>query len=356
MVSQLLEDILSLALILIVCRDWYTSAQSTRPMERAGFSTFDTIAEEKSDDEDRDPASLPQEDGFSPQSSKGSNGERPHQKSPPIEAAHKELRLYELLAFSSCFLFPAIGAWLLHAIRAQLSRPSEGLVSNYNLTVFLLASEIRPVSHLVKMVQARTLFLQRVIREGPNDDEQRPDLTQVIELVKRVEELEAHVAVSVEGCSKNTLVVTDTAAEKTTAQAISETRKSLQPDLDALNRAVRRYEKRTTISSLQTEARLQDLETRLKDVVVLAAAAQRNVESQPKNFALILLNWMCAAVVLPAQYIWFLLHLPQRAMQLATDYVCQFFGLRRDKFHRQSRRGDLSKVPDRRLNRRYQAT
>lgn len=67
------------------------------------------------------------------------------------------------------------------------------------------------------------------------------------------------------------------------ASAIAETRKCLQPELDALNRAVRRYEKRTTISSLQTEARLQDLECRLKDVVVLAAAAQRNAEQQPKT-------------------------------------------------------------------------
>lgn len=250
-------------------------------------------------------------------------------------------------------MFPVVGAWLLHAIRAQLSRPSEGLVSNYNLTVFLLASEIRPISHLIKMTQARTLFLQRVVNGGPNDDDPRPDLGQVTELAKRLEELEAHVADSVESSNKPAAIGSDVTAAKVTAQAVSETRKSLQPELDALNRAVRRYEKRTTISSLQTEARLQDLETRLKDVVVLAAAAQRNAESQPRNFALILSNWMCAAVVLPAQYIWFILHLPQRAVQWAIDCVCEFFGFKSIRTLRQSRRSDQTKLSDRRQKRRF---
>jgi hypothetical protein len=271
------------------------------------------------------------------------------QQSLNIESAQKELRLHEMLALSSCFIFPAIGAWFLHAIRRQLSRPSEGLVSNYNLTIFLLAAEIRPVSHLVKMIQARTLFLQRVVNRSSNDDDQRLDPGQVIDLVKRVEELEAHIADSVESSSKRVVVTADVNAAKTTAQAVSETRKSLQPDLDALNRAVRRYEKRTTISSLQTEARLQDLESRLKDVVVLAAAAQRNAENQPKNFVLILLNWMCAAVVLPTQYLWFLVHLPIRIVDWALEFVRKSLGFRPSKSPRQARQGNQIKSRDRKL-------
>ena len=47
-----------------------------------------------------------------------------------------------------------LGAYLLHTIRGQLTRPSEGLVSDYNLTIFLCAAEIRPVSHLIKMIHA----------------------------------------------------------------------------------------------------------------------------------------------------------------------------------------------------------
>lgn len=35
-------------------------------------------------------------------------------------------------------------------------------MSNYNLTIFLLAAEIRPAAHLLRLLQARTLYLQRV--------------------------------------------------------------------------------------------------------------------------------------------------------------------------------------------------
>jgi hypothetical protein len=321
----------------------------TKPSDRIEFSAFDTIAEEKSDDENPDSASAAQQDRPPLQALKDTNGKQLHEQSPGIEAARKELQLHELLALLSCFLFPAIGAWLLHAIRAQLSRPSEGLVSNYNLTVFLLAAEIRPMSHMVKMIQARTLFLQKMVDPGPSDDGQRIDSGQVTDLLKRVEELEAHVADSVESSCRNAVVAIDVSAEKTTAQAISECRKSLQPDLDALNRAVRRYEKRTTISSIQTEARLQDLESRLKDVVVLAAAAQRNADKQPRNFVLILLNLMCAAIVVPTQAVWFLVHLPVRAVQAASDFVCDCLGSRRIKTSKQILGGNQVKTRDRRL-------
>jgi hypothetical protein len=318
-------------------------------VERVDFSTFDTIAEEKSDDEDQDQGSPLTQDKSSQQPSQDRDVQQQHQQSRNIEAAQKELRIHELLALCSCFLFPAIGAWLLYAIRAQLSRPSEGLVSNYNLTVFLLASEIRPVSHLVKMIQARTLFLQRMVIANPNGDEHLQDSGQVNDLAKRLEELEAHVADSVDSSSKNAAVVaSDAHVAKTAAQAVSEARKSLQPDLDALNRAVRRYEKRTTISSLQTEARLQDLESRLKDVVVLAAAAQRSAETQPRNFILILLNWICAVVVLPAQAIWYLVHLPIRAFQLATDFMHKVFGFSRGEIPRPGRQRNQIKARDRR--------
>lgn len=270
-----------------------------------------------------------------------------------IQAAQRELQIHELLALVSCFLFPAIGASLLHAIRGQLSRPSEGLVSNYNLTVFLLASEIRPVSHLVKMIQARTLLLQRVVNANAAENDQRLDSGQLTDMSKRVEELEAHVADSVESSNKNVAIATDITTAKVAAQAVSDARKALQPELDALNRAVRRYEKRTTISSLQTEARLHDLESRLKDVVVLAAAAQRNAESQPRNFMLILLNWMCALVVVPVEFVWFLVHLPVRGLRFASDILRKSFGLRRGRSPKQVRLGSQGKPRDRRSKTGY---
>lgn len=300
-------------------------------MDHVESSVFDTITEERSDDGNHDPALSPRQDGSSSQPMDDvSRIPRPGQHS-SFDAAQKELQMHELLALLSCFLFPVVGAWLLHTIRGQLSRPSEGLVSNYNLTVFLLASEIRPVSHLVKMIQARTLLLQRVVSPHSTDNDPKMDLGQLTDLLKRVEELEAHVSDAAESSSKNAAVMADIDTTRVAAQAMSETRKCLQPELDALNRAVRRYEKRTTISSLQTEARLQDLESRLKDVVVLAAAAQRNAENPSRNFMLILLNWMCAVVVLPVQSAWYAVHLPVKGLQIASDLVSKILGPGRGK-------------------------
>ena len=230
--------------------------------------------------------------------------------------AASELRHHEIYALFACFLFPLVGAWLLHAIRGQLSRPSEGLVSNYNLTIFLLASELRPLSHLVTMIQSRTLFLQHVVNTNPFD-ENTISTDKLLDLVKRFDELEAHVADS------SAKVQTGNASLNASMQ--TEVRKALQPDVDALNRAIRRYEKRTTVLAMQTESRLQDLETRMNDAITLAAAAERTVAQNRHGSASVLLDWACAIVVLPTQAAWAVLGLPARvatkAYGTAEGYV-----------------------------------
>lgn len=49
----------------------------------------------------------------------------------------------------------------------------------------------------------------------------------------------------------------------------AEIRRALQPEIDALNRAVRRYEKRTAITNYQIESRFQNLESQLRDAVAV---------------------------------------------------------------------------------------
>ena len=213
-----------------------------------------------------------------------------------IQDAEYELHIHELLALLACFTSPLIGAWLLHAIRAQLSRPSEGLVSNYNLTIFLLGSEILPVSHLIKMIQSRTLHLQRIVTSDPYAQE-RIDPSRLQDLGKRLDELESHVA-------DKSSAASDTATQVNTKGAAVEVRKLIQPELDALNRAIRRYEKRTTILTIQTESRLQHIESRMADAITLAAAAERGIAASRRGSAAVLLDWTCATVVLPIQATW----------------------------------------------------
>ena len=117
-----------------------------------------------SEDEDEttptpSPAPLPQEAAV-------------NQRDPEINAATTKLRRTELLALAFCVLSPLIGGSLLHYIREFLSRPSEGVVSTFNITLFVMAAEIRPAMKLMEMIKQRSLHLQNVVHrdmlEGNN--------------------------------------------------------------------------------------------------------------------------------------------------------------------------------------------
>ena len=89
------------------------------------------------------------------------------------------------------------------------------------------------------------------------------------DLTHRIIELETHLI------SEKSQSPTATQQQQQ-QEVIAATRKILQPDVDALNRAVYRYEKRATLRTLQTESRPQELEGKLADAITLAAAAERS--------------------------------------------------------------------------------
>jgi hypothetical protein len=234
---------------------------------------------------------------------------------PAHETATKELYAHEILALLSCFVFPLAGAYILHSIRSQLSRPSEGLVSNYNLTIFLLASELRPMAHLVRLVMARTLHLQRVVNSNPYDNQNTKMAEETQDLVRRLEDLESRAlkVESTKGPASESVLT-----GKQSAILTSDIRRTLQPDLDALNRAVRRYEKRATLQSFQTESRLLDLEARLNDAISLAAAAANN--SQKRSVPGIAFEWLSSAVVLPFHAVGAVMSLPFKTILGVVKY------------------------------------
>lgn len=285
--------------------------------------TSDTIIEEGSDEEEQQFATASPLDGAK------NTAPTPTQPSPFQSSATSELRIHELLALLMCFLFPAGGAWLLHHIRGQLTRPSEGLVSNYNLTIFLLAAELRPLAHLIKLVQARTLHLQRTVNFDAysGNPPRNVSSTALNDLQDRLAELEKHVA------DTNNNGTNGSATKSPTPDLVTQVHKTLQPDLDALNRAVRRYEKRATLLSLQTESRLQDLEKRLGDAITLAAAAERTSQSSRQRrgsgvgLLFDLFDDVAAVVSVPIQMCWTMVALPWRvAASLAGSVVAEAEG------------------------------
>ncbi|KAL2861113.1 uncharacterized protein BJX67DRAFT_367278 [Aspergillus lucknowensis] len=314
--------------------EWYRSARTIRRQDTLSETLDPGLNTDLSD-------AIPDAQENEPTSSQQSKPPSPPPVPPPISAAAtRELQIHELAALASCFICPVIGTWVLHHIRSKLSRPSEGLVSNYNLTIFLLAAEIRPFSHLLKMVQARTLHLQRIVASSSaaaDDDDNTADKidpAQILDLSKRLEELEAHIAETAASrlspptttldpqnqnqdqkppLDNHTLTPAPTQKEEYTyTQSLLTTATSaFQSDIDALTRAVRKYEKRTTLMAHETEKRLVFLESKTRDALALAAAAaqhstadadakKQKKQKQPGILAIVL-QFASAAFWLPIQ-------------------------------------------------------
>lgn len=293
-------------------RDWYHSAQAIRAKETA---IDDQIFNEESDDDDHSYAKADSDEIPKAETAEASGpSAKPTHLSPAREAARKELYRHELLALLSCFLFPVLSAYLLHTLRSQLSRPSEGLVSNYNLTIFLLASELRPMAHLMKLVQSRTLHLQRVVASDPHSSSIGKENHTTDDIIQRLEEVEARISAD-EPPSPSEPALNN----KQTAILVTEVLKKLQPELDALNRAVRRYEKRATVHAFQTESRLLDLDARLADAISLAAAAANN-ENRNRKFTTVVGEWAATAVMLPIQALASTARLPFKAIGILMRF------------------------------------
>lgn len=265
-------------------RDWYYAAQATLKDVEPRMPTFgDDLEGEDSlnDSFDESPREKEEED-----TSEGST-----QHAAARENASIELRKQELFALFATFTFPAVAAYLLHIIRAQLSRPSTGLISDYNLCVFLLAAEFWPCRQVARLISARTMHLQRTVAELDDLEEAPVNKESVSSLTVRIAELEAKIADQSMFTPKLPIAqkadVTDLAAE---------IRKRYEPRLEGLERAVRRYEKRSATLAMVTEQRLQNLEIRMQDALSLAAAAaQRSNERNAPSKTLAFLTGLIAA-------------------------------------------------------------
>ena len=240
-----------------------------------------------------------------------------HDSHEQTKRAQRELRIHESVALVACFAFPALAAWLLHGLRAQLTPRSESLISNYNLTIFLLASEVRPVRHLIKLVQRRTLFLQRTINAIDQHGDMIQNKLHINDITRRLEELEGRVSDTVminTNGDPNAPHDADELITRAASQANEETRKALQPEIDALGRAMRRYEKSKMTLAMQVEARLQELDLRIDDMVILAAATQRNANKRRGKYTHTLINWFSALLVVPIESTVHILALPQKML------------------------------------------
>ncbi|KAI1878303.1 uncharacterized protein JN550_000485 [Neoarthrinium moseri] len=295
--SAFFTDIILLGLAAIFLRwsvtqpwNWLHAAQEIRVVKEMAMAT--SVFETDSDGEPSIAASattalenVPEEDEKEPEASSSEPPRSPTRQKWEAErdAAAKELRFTERIALFWCFAFPLLGAYLLHTIRGQLSQRSEGLVCDYNLCIFVIAAEIRPVAHLIRAIQGRTLRKQRIVAANPYEHNAVRD-QQFQELHSKMEELEARLAAS------ETLSVATAETEQTTTRTLENLvmrnyRDKVQPEVDSVTRAMRRYEKKLSNIVNQIDIRLEYLDQRNSDAIALAAVAARQKNSERGIFA-----------------------------------------------------------------------
>jgi hypothetical protein len=301
--------------------DWYHSAQQVRVVQEEILG--DSVFESDSDLESSSASVTTALENVSEENGKVKEIETKIDNDIPVggnakwearqAAAVKELYFHEIIALAWCFVFPLLGAYLLHTIRNQLSRPSGGLVSDYNLTIFLCAAEVRPISHLIRMIQKRTLHIQAIVAQNPHR-EQGVTKDQIQALYDRLDELEARGRPK-EGPSMMNGVQPEVPQKLVESAVGREFRRSVQPELEALSRAMRRYEKKLTLLASQTDNRIEYVDYRLNDAIALAAVAAKNSNSQ-WTLTSWLIEKIVTVVMLPLQAVATVLTFPFRTASM----------------------------------------
>jgi hypothetical protein len=286
--------------------EWYHEARQRRHVHAEGPMHDDTIREE---DEDSMPGT-PERPGTATSSTEDSKSARTlpmPRAGDALANARAELRRTEMMAFAACFLGPLLGAYLLHNIRSQFThRTRDGIVTDLNLTIYLLGAEMRPLSRLMRMVNERTLHLQRLVHSEPRDFS-RPGTAQ--DTAQRLADLESRFDSPMSN-SSSTVDISKISAE---------VRQTMQHQLDALNRAVRKYEKRHMAQSMQIEARFQEIDVRLNDTLSLAAAAART--GQKPGIISSTLSWVVGIVNYGVQFGWDVAMYPFRTASSVVELV-----------------------------------
>ncbi|KAK2853247.1 hypothetical protein FQN49_005263 [Arthroderma sp. PD_2] len=341
--------------------DWYFAAQERVQLDTTAFDTdnFDLeyrdVGVEKSPEKVNKVRSqdIQENDEEPPVASR-----RKQQASTAYKTARRELHTHELSALASCFLFPVLATYLLHTIRSQLSRPSEGLISNYNLTLFLLAAEIRPISHLLRMVQARTLYLQRVVESNkPKTDDEKTESGAFLEFSRRLEELESRLPpenpeLIITEKDKGASIELDGSRDS----IVAEIRNSIQGDIDTLNRVVRRQEKRCNVASVKLEGRLRTIDSYMAalDPLIAAGKQEKSHGSRPryrfKYDSLLkgVTSTIMAIIVPPLRVAWSIAMLPTYPLSWAYHLTVRLLRLRENQ--QTARKLRTARLPRREIN------
>ena len=259
-------------------RDWYELTQEIKVREEPTIE-----AKQKADNDgagdDQPSATAPEttKDTDKLPEKQDSNAATPEDIKLEEEARRRalaELYTHEILAQILIFAAPLMAASFIYSAGNQLGRP-DGLVPNFGLKFFMVVAQAGTVRHVFRLLKARALHLQRIVPVNPYLTETASP-AQVQALAGRLAELEERLLDVSRMATKTALTGGAPGSGNLEARLVQSVRNTIQPDLDALNRAVRRYEKKAAVLASLTEDRLSDIDGRLNDAISLSAVVARN--------------------------------------------------------------------------------
>ncbi|CAO3643780.1 unnamed protein product [Mucor fragilis] len=153
-----------------------------------------------------------------------------------------ELRRHELAGLLWVVLSPAIAGYTLQYSRYLLSNVDR-YISAFNVTVFILAASIKPISHVMVLLQERTMFLQ---------SEALVSESQVQVLQTKMDLLEKELY----GLRKAY------ATKKDLGQVVTE---DINPSLQQLAKALKRFEKRDLALRTWSEEQFTSIDHKVRE-------------------------------------------------------------------------------------------
>ena len=181
----------------------------------------------------------------------GSRGRRPAPDVPSPQAAEKrisELASAELWRHEMTYLFlaalaPFIGVFFLRTVILTIT--GEDAAPWFSTTVFVLASSLRPWSHIVSRLRHRVRDLHETIHY-PSPESQLIADSRIRAILDHVEELEREIE-----RVKRTMVL---------GHAVKEAHDEIFDALEDMERSVKKQDRKVEMTKSHTETRLSDVE------------------------------------------------------------------------------------------------
>ncbi|KAI8996796.1 hypothetical protein BDB01DRAFT_734282 [Pilobolus umbonatus] len=157
------------------------------------------------------------------------------------EEIASELRRHELAGLIWVVLSPAFAGYTLQYSRNFLSS-ADKYISTFNISVFVLAALVKPLSHVMTLLQDRTLYLQSELGIPDND---------LNNLKKKFEILDDEVHILKEAYA--------------TKKDLGQVADDINPAIQHLAKTLRRFEKRDNALRTWAEEQFSSVETKMRE-------------------------------------------------------------------------------------------